>query len=161
MITEAPQDISFSAMAERQRNLAVALLEDPAIENLSSFIGVDGSNVTLNSGRLLINLPPHSERDESLFTVMDRLRERAAEVPGITAWFQPVQELTIEDRVSRTQYQFSLTSLDSDELREWVPVMVDALNARPRNCRTWPPICSSRAWKPMWKSTATPLRGWA
>ncbi|MED5493369.1 MAG: multidrug efflux RND transporter permease subunit [Pseudomonadota bacterium] len=131
VITEAPQDISFSAMAERQRNLAVALLEDPAIENLSSFIGVDGSNVTLNSGRLLINLPPHSERDESLFTVMDRLRERAAEVPGITAWFQPVQELTIEDRVSRTQYQFSLTSLDSDELREWVPVMVDALNARP------------------------------
>ena len=131
VITEAPQDISFSAMAERQRNLAVALLEDPAIENLSSFIGVDGSNVTLNSGRLLINLPPHSERDESLFTVMDRLRERAAEVPGITAWFQPVQELTIEDRVSRTQYQFSLTSLDSDELREWVPLMVDALNARP------------------------------
>ncbi|SFM07482.1 multidrug efflux pump [Halopseudomonas pachastrellae] len=131
VITEAPQDISFSAMAERQRNLAVALLEDPAIENLSSFIGVDGSNVTLNSGRLLINLPPHSERDESLFTVMNRLRERAAEVPGITAWFQPVQELTIEDRVSRTQYQFSLTSLDSDELREWVPVMVDALNARP------------------------------
>ncbi|WP_425055580.1 multidrug efflux RND transporter permease subunit [Pseudomonas abyssi] len=131
VITEAPQDISFSAMAERQRNLAVALLQDPAIENLSSFIGVDGSNVTLNSGRLLINLPPHSERDESLFTVMDRLRERAAEVPGITAWFQPVQELTIEDRVSRTQYQFSLTSLDSDELREWVPLMVDALNARP------------------------------
>ena len=131
VMTEAPQDISFSAMAERQRNLAVALLEDPAIENLSSFIGVDGSNVTLNSGRLLINLPPHSERDESLFTVMDRLRERAAEVPGITAWFQPVQELTIEDRVSRTQYQFSLTSLDSDELREWVPLMVDALNARP------------------------------
>ncbi|MAB43275.1 MAG: multidrug transporter subunit MdtC [Pseudomonadales bacterium] len=131
VITEAPQDISFSAMAQRQRNLAVALLEDPGIENLSSFIGVDGSNVTLNSGRLLINLPPHSERDESLFTVMDRLRERAAEVPGITAWFQPVQELTIEDRVSRTQYQFSLTSLDSDELREWVPVMVDALNARP------------------------------
>ena len=131
VITEAPQDISFSAMAQRQRNLAVALLEDPGIENLSSFIGVDGSNVTLNSGRLLINLPPHSERDESLFTVMDRLRERAAEVPGITARFQPVQELTIEDRVSRTQYQFSLTSLDSDELREWVPVMVDALNARP------------------------------
>ncbi|MGI3129750.1 multidrug efflux RND transporter permease subunit [Halopseudomonas pachastrellae] len=131
VITEAPQDISFSAMAERQRELAVALLEDPAIENLSSFIGVDGSNVTLNSGRLLINLPPHSERDESLFTVMDRLRERAAEVPGITAWFQPVQELTIEDRVSRTQYQFSLTSLDSDELREWVPQMVDALSARP------------------------------
>ena len=131
VITEAPQDISFSAMAERQRNLAVTLLEDPAIDNLSSFIGVDGSNVTLNSGRLLINLPPHNQRDESLFTVMDRLRERAAEVPGITAWFQPVQELTIEDRVSRTQYQFTLTSLDSDELREWVPVMVDALNARP------------------------------
>ena len=131
VVTEGPQDISFTAMAERQQQLAQALLQDPSIESLSSFIGVDGVNVTVNSGRILINLPPHDQRDESLFEVMARLRERAASVDGISAWFQPVQELTIEDRVSRTQYQFSLTSLDSDALHEWVPQMVAALNARP------------------------------
>ena len=131
VVTEGPQDISFTAMAERQQQLAQALLQDPGIESLSSFIGVDGVNVTVNSGRILINLPPHDQRDESLFEVMARLRERAASVDGISAWFQPVQELTIEDRVSRTQYQFSLTSLDSDALHEWVPQMVAALNARP------------------------------
>lgn len=131
VVSEGPQDISFTAMAERQQQLAQALLQDPGIESLSSFIGVDGVNVTVNSGRILINLPPHDQRDESLFEVMARLRERAASVDGISAWFQPVQELTIEDRVSRTQYQFSLTSLDSDALHEWVPQMVAALNARP------------------------------
>lgn len=131
VVTEAPQDISFTAMAERQQALAAALLEDPGVESLSSFIGVDGTNVTINSGRLLVNLPPHDDRSESLFTVMDRLRERSADVSGITAWFQPVQELSIEDRVSRTQYQFTLTSLDSDELHEWVPQMIAALNQRP------------------------------
>lgn len=131
VVTEGPQDISFTAMAERQQQLAQALLQDPGIESLSSFIGVDGVNVTVNSGRILINLPPHDQRDESLFEVMARLRERAASVDGISAWFQPVQELTIEDRVSRTQYQFSLTSLDSGALHEWVPQMVAALNARP------------------------------
>ncbi|GGE34223.1 multidrug transporter [Halopseudomonas oceani] len=131
VVTEGPQDISFTAMAERQQQLAKALLQDPGIESLSSFIGVDGVNVTVNSGRILINLPPHDQRDESLFEVMARLRERAASVNGISAWFQPVQELTIEDRVSRTQYQFSLTSLDSAALHEWVPQMVAALNARP------------------------------
>jgi multidrug efflux pump len=131
VVTEGPQDISFTAMAERQQQLAQALLQDPGIESLSSFIGVDGVNVTVNSGRILVNLPPHDQRDESLSEVMARLRERAASVDGISAWFQPVQELTIEDRVSRTQYQFSLTSLDSDALHEWVPQMVAALNARP------------------------------
>ncbi|GMQ54343.1 multidrug efflux RND transporter permease subunit [Halopseudomonas aestusnigri] len=131
VVTEGPQDISFTAMAERQQQLAQALLQDPGIESLSSFIGVDGVNVTVNSGRILVNLPPHDQRDESLSEVMARLRERAASVDGISAWFQPVQELTIEDRVSRTQYQFSLTSLDSDALHEWVPQMVTALNARP------------------------------
>ena len=131
VVTEGPQDISFTAMAERQQQLAQALLQDPGIESLSSFIGVDGVNVTVNSGRILVNLPPHDQRDESLFEVMARLRERAASVDGISAWFQPVQELTIEDRVSRTQYQFSLTSLDSGALHEWVPQMVAALNARP------------------------------
>ncbi len=131
VITEAPQDISFSAMAERQQRLAAALLEDSGVESLSSFIGVDGTNSTLNSGRMLINLPPHDQRDESIFTVMARLQERSLQVDGISAWFQPVQELTIEDRVSRTQYQFTLTSLESDMLKEWVPPLVDALNRRP------------------------------
>jgi multidrug efflux pump len=131
VVTEAPQDISFAAMAERQQALVEALLEEPGLDSLSSFIGVDGTNSTLNSGRMFINLPAHSDRDETVFEVMDRLRQRAATVEGISAWFQPVQELTIEDRVSRTQYQFSLTSLDSDSLGEWVPKLVDALNRRP------------------------------
>src|SRR5690606_19737809 len=131
VVTEAPQDISFTAMAERQQRLASVLLDDPGIESLSSFIGVDGINTTLNSGRMLINLPPHDQRDESIFDVMTRLQERSAGVNGISAWFQPVQELTIEDRISRTQYQFTLTSLDSDELQQWVPQLVEALNARP------------------------------
>ncbi len=131
VVTEAPQDISFTAMAERQHRLSQALLEDGGVESLSSFIGVDGTNVTLNSGRILINLPPHHSRSESVFEVIERLRERAASVDGISAWFQPVQELTIEDRVSRTQYQFTLTSMSSEQLHQWVPQLVAALNQRP------------------------------
>ena len=131
VVTEAPQSISFTGMAERQQRLASALLADPGVDSLSSFIGVDGTNTTLNSGRMLINLPSHDARGESVFEVMARLQERAREVDGIVAWFQPVQELTIEDRVSRTQYQFTLTSLDSDMLQTWVPPLVAALNARP------------------------------
>lgn len=131
VVTEASQTTSFGAMTDRQQALAAALLEDPGVTSLSSFIGVDGTNTTLNSGRMFINLPPHSERSESVFTVMERLRQRAADVDGIEAWFQPVQELSIEDRVARTQYQFTLTSLDSDTLAEWTPQLVDALNRRP------------------------------
>ncbi|MAL93914.1 MAG: multidrug transporter subunit MdtC [Haliea sp.] len=131
VVTEAPQSISFTGMAERQQRLASALLADPGVDSLSSFIGVDGTNTTLNSGRMLINLPSHDARGESVFEVMARLQERARAVDGIVAWFQPVQELTIEDRVSRTQYQFTLTSLDSDMLQTWVPPLVAALNARP------------------------------
>ena len=131
VVTEAPQDISFAAMGQRQQALGAALLEDEGVVSLSSFIGVDGTNASLNSGRMFINLPPHSERSESVFSVIERLRERAAEVEGIQAWFQPVQELSIEDRVARTQYQFTLTSLDSESLGEWVPRLVDALAERP------------------------------
>src|SRR5690606_5321089 len=94
-VTEAPQSISFSAMAERQQALAAKILEDPAVASLSSFIGVDGTNATLNSGRMLINLKPHAERDDSALEVIDRLRESAREVSGITLYMQPVQELTI------------------------------------------------------------------
>src|SRR5690606_14064974 len=125
VVTEAPQDISFGAMGERQQALAAALLEDAGVVSLSSFIGVDGTNTSLNNGRMFINLPPHSERSETVFAVIERLRERAGEVDGIQAWFQPVQELSIEDRVARTQYQFTLTSLDSETLGEWAPRLVD------------------------------------
>jgi multidrug efflux pump len=130
-VTEAPQDTSFGAMAEKQQALAELILQDPDVEGLSSFIGVDGSNITLNSGRLLINLKPHHERDASASEIIDRLREQIKGVTGITAWFQPVQELSIEDRVSRTQYQFSLTTPDSALLDEWVPRVLERLRQEP------------------------------
>lgn len=131
VVTEAPQTTSFGNMASRQQALAAALLEDDAVASLSSFIGVDGVNTTLNSGRMFINLPAHDARGESVFEVMARLRQRAAEVPGIQAWFQPVQELSIEDRVSRTQYRLSLSAASSVELGEWVPRLQAAMAARP------------------------------
>ncbi len=130
-VTEAPQSISFSAMAERQHALGAKILEDPAVRSLSSFIGVDGTNATLNSGRMLINLLPHGERSESASEIIERLRERAREVPGITLYMQPVQELTIEDRVSRTQFQFMLTTPDEELLHEWVPRFVNHLRQNP------------------------------
>lgn len=130
-VTEAPQDISFQSMSEKQQMLAELILQDPEVEGLSSFIGVDGSNITLNSGRILINLKAHGERDASATEIIERLQERIAGVTGITAWFQPVQELSIEDRVSRTQYQFSLTTPDSALLDQWVPRVLDRLRAEP------------------------------
>ncbi|MGB0126641.1 MAG: efflux RND transporter permease subunit, partial [Rhodocyclaceae bacterium] len=130
-ISEAPQSISFTAMAQRQRQLARAVLEDPAVESLSSFIGVDGTNATLNSGRMLINLKPLSDRDASAMEVIRRLQPRLAEVPGITLYMQPVQDLTIEDRVSRTQYQFTLENADPAELTIWAPRLVERLRQFP------------------------------
>ncbi len=129
-VTEAPQSISFSAMAERQQALGAKILEDPAVKSLSSFIGVDGTNATLNSGRMLINLTSHDERSETASEIIERLRARAAEVSGITLYMQPVQELTIEDRVSRTQFQFMLTSPDEELLHEWVPRFVAHLGGQ-------------------------------
>lgn len=130
-VTEAPQSISFVAMAGRQQALAAKILEDPAVVSLSSFIGVDGTNATLNSGRMLINLKPHGQRRETALEVIERLRESARDVGGITLYLQPVQELTIEDRVSRTQFQFTLTSPDEEVLHEWVPRLVGHLEGRP------------------------------
>ena len=117
-------------MSRRQQALAAALLEDPGVSSLSSFIGVDGSNTTLNSGRMFINLPAHHDRSESVFDVMARLRERADDVAGIEAWFQPVQELSIEDQITRTQYRFTLTAASTAELAEWVPKLMAALQQR-------------------------------
>lgn len=130
-ISEAPQSISFRAMSERQQALARVILTDPAVDSLSSYIGVDGDNVTLNSGRLLINLKPHGERDLTASQVIDRLRPELAKVPGIELYLQPVQDLSIEDRVSRTQFQFSLETPDSELLQAWTPRLVEALRERP------------------------------
>ncbi len=130
-ITEAPQDTSFAAMSEKQQQLAQVILQNPDVEGLSSFIGVDGSNITLNSGRLLINLKPHHERNNHASEVIDRLQEQIKGITGITAWFQPIQELSIEDRVSRTQYQFSLTTPEVALLDEWVPRLLERLRQEP------------------------------
>lgn len=131
VITEAPQDISFQAMAERQQQLAAQLLEHPQVASLSSFIGVDGSNNSINSGRILLNLKPHSERSQSAVAIIRELEQQVSAVPGIKGWFQPVQELSIEDRVSRTQYQFTLSTPDYEVLGQWLPELVAALEQQP------------------------------
>jgi multidrug efflux pump len=128
-ISEGAQSISFSAMADRQQALAAALLEDPAVASLSSFIGVDGINQTLNSGRLQINLKPFSERGISAAELIPRLQARVTDVQGITLFLQPMQDLTVEDRVSRTQYQYTLEDADQEELRRWAPKFVEALQS--------------------------------
>jgi multidrug efflux pump len=130
-ISEAPQSVSFPAMAQRQQALARAIQDDPAVETLSAFIGVDGTNVTLNSGRILITLKPLDERRVGAREVIERLRPRLAQVPGITLYLQPVQDLTVEDRVSRTQYQYSLESPNLTELNTWAPRLVERLRGRP------------------------------
>ena len=131
-ISEAAQSTSFGAMAERQQALAKVVLEDPAVESLSSFIGVDGTNTTLNSGRILINLKAHDTRDVSATDVIRRLQPKLArDVPGITLYMQPVQDLTIEDSVSRTQYQFSVEDANGAELTKWVPKLIDKLQQLP------------------------------
>ncbi|MDD2990942.1 MAG: MdtB/MuxB family multidrug efflux RND transporter permease subunit [Zoogloea sp.] len=131
-ISDAPQDSSFRAMAERQRALAEVVLADPAVDNLSSFIGVDGTNTTLNSGRMLIRLKPHGERDASAAEVIRRLQASLADKRLDTRLFmQPVQDLSIEDRASRTQYQFSLESANEAQLAEWSRRLLERLQALP------------------------------
>uniref|UniRef100_UPI0032205A61 MdtB/MuxB family multidrug efflux RND transporter permease subunit n=1 Tax=Zoogloea sp. TaxID=49181 RepID=UPI0032205A61 len=130
-VTEAGQSISFPAMAERQQAVAEVVLKDPAVASLSSFIGVDGTNATLNSGRMMISLKPLAERDASASAVIRRLGPELQKVAGITLYMQPVQDLSIEDRVARTQYQFSLQSPDAEALAEWAPRLVERLQARP------------------------------
>jgi len=130
-ISEAPQAVSFTTMAERQQALARVILRDPAVAGLSSFIGIDGTNVTLNSGRILINLKPLAERRVAAIDVIRRLQGALAKVEGITLFMQPVQDLTVEDRVSRTQYQYSLEDPDGAELNRWAPRLVETLQALP------------------------------
>jgi len=131
-ITEAPQSVSFAAMAQRQEALAQALLEDPSVESVSSFIGVDGVNTTLNSGRLLISLVPKGERSLDASGVIRRLQPRLALVPGITVYMQPVQDLTIDARVSRTLYALSAEDPDMNELSVWVKKLVARMQSLPQ-----------------------------
>jgi multidrug efflux pump len=130
-ISEGPQSVSFASMSERSRVLARTILEDPAVESVSSFIGVDGQNTTLNAGRVLIQLKPHSQRD-NVVRVMERLKGRVSKLEEIALYMQPVQDLTIEDRVSRTQFQFTLESTNADELKRWTGVLVDRLRRLPQ-----------------------------
>ncbi|HEX8872123.1 MAG TPA: efflux RND transporter permease subunit, partial [Candidatus Acidoferrum sp.] len=131
-VSEAPQNVSFAAMARRQQALADVILRDPAVESLSSFIGIDGTNTTVNSGRVQINLKPLSERGgASASEVIRRLQTALAGIDGITLFMQPVQDLTVEDRVSRTQFQYSLEDVDPKELAYWVPRFVQKLKTLP------------------------------
>jgi len=130
-ISEAPQTVSFASMAERQQALARVILQDSAVASLSSFIGIDGTNSTLNSGRIQINLKPIEERRISASDVIRRLQPRLAAVEGITLFMQPVQDITVEDRVSRTQFQYSLEDADAAELSLWAPRFVQKLQSSP------------------------------
>ena len=131
-ITEAPQSVSYGDMARRQAALAAAILKDPDVVSLSSFIGVDGTNITLNSGRMLINLKPRrrplADRERRSSAACSR---RPPDVTGISLYMQPVQDLTIDDTVSRTQYQFVLEDANPDEFNTWVPKLVDRLQQLP------------------------------
>ena len=136
VVTQAPGTISFEAMKQQQEAVARQLLEDPDVASLSSFIGVDGSNTALNTGRMLLNLKSHEDRADDVLAIIDRLRRRMAERPEaerrtMGVWFQPVQELSIEDRISRAQYQMTLSTPDTDLLAEWVPRLQAALAQRP------------------------------
>ncbi|CUR69030.1 multidrug efflux RND transporter permease subunit [Achromobacter xylosoxidans] len=131
-VTQSAQSTSFEAMSRRQQALAQSLLQDPDVASLSSFIGIDGMNATLNTGRLLVNLKPWSERGAPLADIMARLDARARQVRGISLYLQPVQELNIEDRVSRGQYQFTLTSPDAALLARWSRALAQRLDAAPQ-----------------------------
>ena len=131
-ISDAPESVSFGSMAERQQKLATAILKDQDVASLSSFIGVDGTNTTPNSGRVQINLKPKDERSDDVSAIIQRLQREVAGVEGITLYMQPVQDLTVEDRISRTQYQFSLEDADPRELALWTSRLMDKLKALPQ-----------------------------
>jgi multidrug efflux pump len=130
-VTQAPDTVSFQAMVDRQQELAAIILKDPAVESLSSFVGVDGTNVTMNSGRLLINLKPLEQRRVNVSTVIGRLQSATANVTGINLYLQPVQDLTVEDRLSRTQYQLSLEDPNAAQLNKWAERLVAKLKTLP------------------------------
>jgi len=137
-VSEAPQNVSFAAMVRGQQALARIILQDPAVESLSSFVGIDGTNTTVNSGRILINLKPLEQRQVDITTVINRLQPKLATVGAMTLFLQPVQDLTVEDRVSRTQYQYSLEDPSAAEVSLWTGKLVDKLKTLPalRNVAT-------------------------
>ncbi len=126
-ISQAPESISFHAMSLKQQELAKVILQDPAVASLSSFIGVDGTNATLNSGRIQINLKPFAERHVDATTVIDRLQSKLQQVEGIHLYLQPIQDLTVDDRASRNQFQYTLEDADQAELDTWTERMVAEL----------------------------------
>jgi multidrug efflux pump len=130
-ISEAPDYVSFESMSQRQQELAKVILQDPDVDSLSSFIGVDGTNTTPNEGRIQINLKPRDQRHEDASAIIRRLQPQLAKVSGITLYMQPVQDLTVEDRVSRTQFQYSIEDADANELAQWTPKLVAKLRTLP------------------------------
>jgi multidrug efflux pump len=131
-ISESPENVSFTAMSQRQRALAEVILKDPDVASLSSFIGVDGTNTTPNSGRIQINLKPRDERDATASEIIRRLQPPLSQVSGITLYMQPVQDLTVESRVSRTQYQYTMEDADAQELATIAPKLVEKLRTLPQ-----------------------------
>ena len=132
VLTEAPQSVSFAEMARRQQTAAEAILRDPDVDTLSSFVGVDGSNPTLNTGRMLVNLKPDDHRTKTAAEIIRRIQASTAGLSGVSIYLQPVQDLTIDDRVSRTQYQFSLESASQEELAQWIPPLLERLERSPQ-----------------------------
>jgi multidrug efflux pump len=130
-VSEAPQSVSFTAMAQRQRALADIILKDPDVASLSSFIGIDGTNTTPNSGRIQINLKPRDERRTTASDIIRRLQPEVAKVEGIMLYMQPIQDLTVESRISRTQYQYSMEDADAQELATIAPQLLEKLRALP------------------------------
>ncbi len=129
---QAPQSVSYASMAQRQQTVASLIMKDPAVESVTSFIGVDGTNSALNSGRLQINLKPLAQRDDRIPAVIARLEQQVAQVPGISLYLQPVQDLTIDTQISRTQYQFTLQAGSLDALGEWAPQLLSQLQQLPQ-----------------------------
>ncbi|MDR7342988.1 multidrug efflux pump [Pantoea alhagi] len=129
---QAPQSVSYASMAQRTRDVASIIERDPAVQSVTSFVGVDGTNPALNSARVQINLKPLDERDDRIPAVVERLQSAVARVPGVTLWLQPVQDLTIDTQLSRTQYQFTLQTGSLEALSEWVPQLLARLRTLPQ-----------------------------
>ena len=158
-VTEAPQTVSFQGMAERQQALVAELLKDPAVESISSFIGVDGTNVTPNSGRVQINLKPLVQREPGVERIIRRLQRSVGDLTGIALYMQAVQDLSVEDRVSRTQYQYSLEHPDMAQLDLWGGEAPRSDAARAASCRTSRPTSRTAGCARISRSIATRRRG--
>lgn len=131
IMTQAPQNVSFSAMSARQQDAVKVLLQDPDVATVASFIGIDGTNETVNTGRIQVSLRSHAQRDDDATQIMRRLQQQLSVVTDLQFYLQPVQDLTVEDRISRTQYQFTLESADPQLLATWAPKLVERLRQQP------------------------------